>query len=113
LEAPRFCLECGINRTAAILFRGFKQKDRPKAASRLIDHATDIRLRAQIKAGELLREMAERKERHAGKAPKGLRVATPTPQPKLHFQNANTAARSGRGWRLNRGRYSPGSPNAK
>lgn len=38
---------------------------------------------AEEKAGLLLAEMAERKERHAGKAPKGSRIATPTAQPKL------------------------------
>jgi hypothetical protein len=40
-------------------------------------------VRAEIRAGELLAEMAEKKERHAGKAAKGLRVATPTAQLKL------------------------------
>jgi hypothetical protein len=33
----------------------------------LIDLATDIRLRAELRAGELLAEMAERNERHRGR----------------------------------------------
>ena len=49
----------------------------------LIEHATEIRKRAEIKAGELLSEMAQRRERHLGKAPKGSHVATPRPEPKL------------------------------
>lgn len=49
----------------------------------LIAHATEIRLRAERRAGELLREMAEAQTRHAGKASKGSRVATPTAQPTL------------------------------
>jgi hypothetical protein len=36
----------------------------------LIELSTDIRMRAEIKAGELLAEMAERKERHKGGDPK-------------------------------------------
>jgi hypothetical protein len=50
---------------------------------RLIAHATDIRIRAERRAGEMLIDMGERKERHAGKAAKGSRIATPTTQPKL------------------------------
>jgi N6-adenosine-specific RNA methylase IME4 len=49
----------------------------------LITQATEIRMRAERKAGELLTAMAARKERHAGKAAKGSRVATPTDAPKL------------------------------
>ena len=37
--------------------------------------ATEIWLRAERRAGELLKEMAERGERHAGRASKGLRQA--------------------------------------
>ena len=37
--------------------------------SQLIDHATELRLRAERRAGELLREMAEKGEREAGGRP--------------------------------------------
>jgi hypothetical protein len=54
----------------------------------LIEHATEMRMRAEIRAGELLREMAERKERHDGKNLNGKTVlgsprATPEGAPKL------------------------------
>src|SRR5262245_47364429 len=51
----------------------------------LIRHATDIRMRAERRAGELLTEMAARKERHDGKNAQNLRgshAATPV-APKL------------------------------
>jgi hypothetical protein len=51
----------------------------------LLKHARDIRERAEIRAGELLREMAQRGERHSGKNVenlRGSRVATPA-APKL------------------------------
>jgi N6-adenosine-specific RNA methylase IME4 len=50
--------------------------------SELIDLATDIRLRAEIRAGELLIEMKERGERHKGHGKAGSRAATQLP-PKL------------------------------
>ncbi len=49
----------------------------------LITQATEIRMRAERRAGELLIDMAARRERHAGKAANGSRVATPTSQPRL------------------------------
>jgi hypothetical protein len=56
--------------------------------SELIDLATDIRLRAEIRAGELLTEMAQRQERHngrnvSGRTVQGLPRATPEKAPKL------------------------------
>jgi hypothetical protein len=39
---------------------------------KLIEYATDIRMRAERRAGELLREMKERKERHDGDRPRGV-----------------------------------------
>jgi phage N-6-adenine-methyltransferase len=54
--------------------------------SELIDRATDIRLRAEIRAGELLIEMGKRKERHNGRGHTrivGSRAATPRTEPKL------------------------------
>jgi hypothetical protein len=50
--------------------------------SELIDRATDIRLRAEIRAGELLIEMGKRKERHNGRGHTrtvGSRAATHVP----------------------------------
>jgi N6-adenosine-specific RNA methylase IME4 len=45
----------------------------------LITQATEIRMRAEQRAGKLLREMAERKERHSGRGDQktGSQVATP------------------------------------
>ena len=43
----------------------------------------NIRKRAEVRAGELLREIAERKERHAGKACQGVARCYPTEVPKL------------------------------
>jgi N6-adenosine-specific RNA methylase IME4 len=51
--------------------------------TRLITRATEIRMRAERRAGEFLIQMAARKERHTGKAAKGSRVATPTDAPTL------------------------------
>jgi hypothetical protein len=48
----------------------------------LLDHATDIRQRAEIRAGELLAKMAERKERTQQGQGQG-KGRTPQPLPKL------------------------------
>jgi hypothetical protein len=51
-----------------------------------IEHATEIRMRAEIRTDELLREMAERKELHDGKGqsravlrPQAATVSAPFP----------------------------------
>ena len=52
----------------------------------LIAQATEIRMRAERRAGELLIEMAARKTRHDGRAHTsrvGSRAATPRPEPTL------------------------------
>jgi N6-adenosine-specific RNA methylase IME4 len=56
---------------------------------RLIAHATEIRMRAEIRAGELLAQMKTRRERDQGKAVKGSRVATPTNLPTLSDLGVN------------------------
>jgi N6-adenosine-specific RNA methylase IME4 len=52
----------------------------------LITQATEIRMRAERRAGEMLIKMAEHKERHSGRGHTrtvGSRAATPRPEPKL------------------------------
>src|ERR1700730_7070332 len=49
----------------------------------MIDLATDIRFRAEIKAGEMLAEMAQREERAAGHRPKKMGSQPVTQLPKL------------------------------
>lgn len=49
----------------------------------MLNNATEIRERAERRAGEVLIEMREQGERHNGQPAKGSRVATPTAQPKL------------------------------
>jgi hypothetical protein len=49
----------------------------------LIAHATDIRLRAERRAGELLSEMAKRKERDTGRGNRNPRLKSQAATPKL------------------------------
>jgi len=49
----------------------------------LITHATEIRMRAERRAGELLREMAERKERDTGKGNRNPALKSQAATPKL------------------------------
>jgi len=69
----------------------------------LITQATEIRMRAERRAGELLIEMAERKERHSGRGHTrtvGSRAATPRAEPKLADLAASTRRShpAGRDW---------------
>ena len=68
----------------------------------LITQATEIRMRAERRAGELLIEMAERKERHSGRGHTrtvGSRAATPRAEPKLADLGINkTSHPAGRDW---------------
>jgi N6-adenosine-specific RNA methylase IME4 len=56
---------------------------RQAKSTELFDCATELRYRAERRAGVLLDEMDKRGERHKGKAAKGSRVGTPTEKPKL------------------------------
>lgn len=49
----------------------------------LIDHATDIRLRAERRGGEILREMAQRGERDDGRGNRNPSLKSQTATPKL------------------------------
>ena len=49
----------------------------------LIDHATEIRLRAEIRAGELLREMKQRGEQDSGKGNRNPALKSQAATPKL------------------------------
>jgi hypothetical protein len=49
----------------------------------LIDRATDLRHRAEIKAGETLKKMAEDKERHSGRGHNAVELHQVTPPPTL------------------------------
>jgi hypothetical protein len=70
-------------RDEAVAIQAYAQQAKDTS---LITKATEIRMRAERRAGELLRDMAERKERHSGRGHTrtvGSRAATPRPEPKL------------------------------
>ena len=57
----------------------------------LIDHATDIRMRAEIRAGELLAEMKMRGERQKpGDNPRGVNSSRPTIKINRHRRDQDT-----------------------
>lgn len=64
----------------------------------LIDHAAEIRLRAEIRAGELLREMKQRGERDSGKGNRNPALKSQAATPKL--ADLNTKDQSSRWQKL-------------
>jgi hypothetical protein len=90
-------------RDKAVAMQAYAQRAKDTS---LITKATEIRMRAERRAGELLRNMAERKKRHSGRGPLSAETHNfirafeknfgPLSEPIVLRSNTRTAARSDR-----------------